>query len=59
MYTPSNSGSGIETFYHGTYVSYFEFSNLKMSHMAYKYTLIQFLLTLLFIPMLPVVCFRN
>jgi len=27
--------------------------------MAYKYTLIQFLSTLLLIPMLPVVCFRN
>lgn len=59
VYTPPNSGSGIETFFHGKYISYFEFSNLKMSHMACKYTLIQFLLTLLLIPMLPVVCFRH
>jgi hypothetical protein len=50
---------GIKTFCHGTYISYFEFSNLKMSHMAYKYTLIQFLLMLLLIPMLPLVCFRT
>jgi hypothetical protein len=39
----------------GTCISCFEFSNLIMSHRAYQYILIQFVLTLLLIPLLAVV----